>query len=149
MVLMCRCLFGRKESVINLNREIQGCKTVTSIEAANTDEKKRIAAEAKRGVEQFLSLEILRVQDGGNVRREQLLRSLAPYADDDMLDAFRLPSTSAARAREEITRPFQLVTPPDPIIISLELDSFAAKPNAGAFIVLNPAPEHKGVIFVL
>src|SRR6266498_3424477 len=107
------------------------------IEGDSTPAKKRIAAEVRRGVELFLSLDVQRVQDACNVRREQLLRALAAYRDDGFLGPFHpgLVNTTANRARQEIARPFQLIAAPQPIIINLNLDDHPKAPNAPAFVV--------------
>ncbi len=102
------------------------------VEGDSTSEKQRIAAEVRRGVELFLSLDVQLVEDACNVRREQLLRALAAYRDEDVLGPFHpgLANTTANRARQEIARPFQLVAAPQAIIINLNLDDHPKAPNA-------------------
>jgi hypothetical protein len=65
-------------------------------------------------VDLFMSLDVQRVQDACNLRREQLLRALADYRDDDFLGPFHpgLVNTTAKRARQEIAGPFRLVAMP-------------------------------------
>ncbi|MBI2989006.1 MAG: hypothetical protein HYY45_19765 [Deltaproteobacteria bacterium] len=118
------------------------------VEGDITPEKKRIAAEVRRGVELFLSLDVQHVQDACNVERDQLLRALATYRDEDPLVPFHLPNTTAKRARQEIARPFQLVAPPRPIVINQHLDDHPLAPNAPAFVVPGD-PQYVGIIFVL
>ncbi len=120
------------------------------VEGDSTPQKRRIAAEVRRGVELFLSLDVQRVQDACNVQRDQLLRALVLYPDDDFLGPFHpgLTNTAAKRARQELARPFQLVAAPQPIVIDLNLDDHPQAPNAPAFVVPGD-PRYVGVIFVL
>jgi hypothetical protein len=120
------------------------------VEGDSSPEKKRIAAEVRGGVELFLSLDVQRLQDACNVRREQILRALAAYGDNDFLASFHpgLANTTASRARQEIARPFQLAAAPQPIIINLTLDDHPKAPNAPAFVVPGDV-RYVGVIFVL
>ena len=93
------------------------------VEGDGTPEKKRIAAEVKRGAELFLTLDVRRVQDACNRRRDDLLRLLAPYREDDLLPFLPgLANTKARRARHELARPFVLSDPPQPITIDLNYD---------------------------
>jgi hypothetical protein len=98
----------------------------------------------------FLSLDMQRLQDACNVRREQILRALAAYQDEDFLGPFHpgLANTTASRARQEIARPFQLVAAPEPVVINLNLDDHLKAPNAAAFVVPGDL-RYVGVIFVL
>jgi hypothetical protein len=123
---------------------------VIRVEGDSSPEKKRIAAEVRGGVELFLSLDMQRLQDARNARREQILRALATYRDDDFLAPFHrgLPNTTASRTRQEIARPFQLVAAPQPIIINLNLDDHPQAPNAPAFVVSGDV-RYVGAIFVL
>jgi hypothetical protein len=119
------------------------------VEGDNTPDKSRIGAAMKDAVERFLSLDVRQVQDACNARRDDLLRTLAPYRDGDLLVALPgLESTTAKRAREELARPFALIPAPQPIVITLHHDSHPAAPNASAFVVPGD-PRFVGVIFVL
>lgn len=120
---------------------------MVKVEGDNTPDKKRIAVEVRRGVELFLSLDVLKVQDNCNVRREQLLGALARYRDEEFFHP-ELPNTSAKRARQELARPFQLTAAPQPIIINLQLDDHPGATNAAAFVVPDD-PQYAGIIFVL
>lgn len=119
------------------------------IEGDRTPDKKRIAAAVKDAVDRFLSLDLSRVQDACNVRRDQLLQAVAPYRDDDLLVALvGLQNTTARRARQELARPFTLVPAPQPITITFRYDSHPDAPNAAAFV--RPHDPHcVGVMFVL
>lgn len=119
------------------------------VEGDITQDKKRIAAEIRRGVELFLSLDVQHVQVACNVRRNQLRRVLAPYQDDDLLPFLPgLANTTAKQARHELSRPFVLSNPPRPITINLHYDECAQAPNAPAFV--SPGDTHYvGVIFAL
>ncbi len=124
-------------------------RMIVRIEGATTPNKQRIGAAVKDAVERFLSLDVQRLQDACNARRDQLLRAFAAYPDDELLTAVPgLSATTAKRAREELARPFALVPTPGPIVISLHYDSHPGAPNAAAFVVVGD-PQYQGVIFVL
>src|SRR3990167_1837073 len=119
---------------------------MAQVQGDNTPEKKRISAEVKRGVELFLTLDIRRVQDACNARRDDLLRLLASYREDDLLPFLPgLANTTAKRARQELARPFALFDPPQPIIIDLYYDDCVQAPNAPAAVVLGD-PRYAGTI---
>jgi hypothetical protein len=122
---------------------------ILRVGAAGTPNKQRIAAAMQDAVERFLSLDIRRVQDACNLRRDELLRDFASFRDDELLTTVSgLANTTAGRARQELTRPFQLVPAPQPIVINLHHDSHPLAPNAPAFVVPGN-PRYTGVIFVL
>jgi hypothetical protein len=123
---------------------------VVQIDGDDTPEKKRIAAEANRAVELFRSLDVRRVQDACNERREVLLRAAARYCDDESFGAVEpgLAGLTVGTARRELARPFQLVPPPQPITINLRYDSFPLAPNTPAFVVPGD-PNPLGVVYVL
>jgi hypothetical protein len=122
---------------------------IVRVDTPATPNKQRIAATMQDAVQRFLSLDIRRVQGACNLRRDELLRAFASYRDDELLTAVPgLASTTAGRARQELTRPFQLVPAPQPIVLNLHHDSHPLAPNAPAFVVPGD-PQYTGIIFVL
>jgi hypothetical protein len=118
------------------------------IQGDGTPDKQRIAAAVHDAVTRYLSLDIRRVQDACNARRDRMLRVLAPLADDDRVTMLPgLDNTTARQVRKELARPFGLTAAPQPIVIDMQ-DSRPDAPNAPACV--RPGdPSCVGVIFVL